>query len=42
MADVLGVRTLHLLQEEAPPEANVNEVAEEFNNDWLAGNKKWM
>jgi len=40
MADVLGVRTLHLLQEEPPVEENVNADAEEFNNDWLGINKK--
>ncbi|AVK84038.1 terminase [Lysinibacillus sp. B2A1] len=40
MADVLGVRTLHLLQEEPPVEENINVDAEEFNNDWLGINKK--
>lgn len=42
MADVLGVRTLHLLQQESPVEDNVNSDAEEFNNDWLDGKKKWL
>ncbi|MCY1186025.1 hypothetical protein D9M73_268580 [compost metagenome] len=42
MADVLGVRTLHLLQQESPVEDNVNSDVEEFNNDWLDGKKKWL
>lgn len=43
MADVLGVRTLHLTESaEEVVEENVNTKAEEFNNDWLGGSKSWI
>lgn len=43
MADVLGVRTLHLTESaEEVVEENVNKNAEEFNNDWLGGSKSWI
>ncbi|PIC81658.1 terminase [Sporosarcina sp. P18a] len=42
MADVLGIRTLHLLQEELPEQEDVNDQAEGFNNSWLGDVKKWV
>lgn len=42
MADFLGVRTLHLTQQEEVVE-DVNTQAEEYNNDWLGvGKKGWL
>lgn len=44
IADVLGVRTLHLTQaeEEEPVEENVNTQAEQYNNNWLGVGKGWI
>ncbi|MEK5069803.1 phage terminase large subunit family protein [Sporosarcina sp. FSL K6-1508] len=44
VADVLGVRSLNLMQEsqEDEPEQDVNSQAEEFNNGWLDVGKKWL
>lgn len=42
IADVLGVRTLHLTQvEEGIPE-DVNTQTEEYNNNWLGIGKSWV
>lgn len=42
MADVLGIRTLHLIQDEMPAEENMNNQAEDFNNNWLGVGKNWV
>lgn len=45
MADYLGVRTLHLTENNEGPEEfeeTVNEQAEEFNNSWLGIGKSWL
>lgn len=43
IADYLGVRTLHLTQQEEEEAEDVNTKAEEYNNDWLGvGRKGWL
>lgn len=44
IADFLGVRSLHLTEQQEEPEEvpDVNDQAEEYNNNWLGVGKSWL